>query len=143
MCEIPKPLGVEEHEAQRPRLSPEQREERIQFYQDRLYPGWPWWLLPVIAIELYIGTVAVVCWARFGTNCDAAKVASAILIGAWTLGPPSWFFMEYFHMPYIDSERLPNIEGFKYTREMASKFWVAAVVVLGALATGHFSGAGE
>ncbi len=125
----------------RPELSPEEKESRIQFYQDPLYPGWPSWLLPAIAIGLYLGTTAFVYWAHTPDAGETRRVLSAILIGGWTLGPPTWLFIEYFRMPYIDSKRLPNIDSFKYTREIARNFWVAAVLVLLALNSGHFPGA--
>ena len=134
--------SVTNHEEERPKLAPAELESRTQFYHDRLFPSLPWWFLPFCPLGLYLGTVAVVCWVRLRGGA-AWQPLSVVLIAIWTVGPPAWFLVEYFRMPYIPIDRLPNIEAFKYTREMARDFWIAAVALLAALAGAHLSGAGE
>jgi hypothetical protein len=124
-------------------LTPEEREARIRFYHHRLYPHLRWWLVPTASVAIYVLSLAFVAWARFGTENKYAKTFSVLLIAGWTLGPPTILFLEYFTMRRTPVERLPSIETFKYTREMARNFWIAAVAVLVATATGHLPGAGE
>jgi hypothetical protein len=105
-------------------------------FLDKLHPGkWNWLTVGITAIILYLATVAIVIWGRY---CDGnIKVVGAVLIGAWTVGPPIWFSLEYFwFMPKLTIEQLPSIEAFKYSQELAKNFWIAAVVTLAALYTG-------
>jgi len=65
-------------------------------------------------------------------ECGGVKVYQAIVLGAWTLLPPIWFWYEYFFLfrdafPKANSDEL---DQFKYGQDFSSKIWLAAVSVL-------------
>jgi hypothetical protein len=76
------------------------------------------------------------CFAPAGwgkkIECGGVKVFQAIVLGAWILGPPLWFWYEYiflFRDAYPDAKK-ENLEEFKYQQDVSSKIWLAAVSVL-------------
>jgi hypothetical protein len=124
-------------------LSPQELEARIQFFHDRLTAGWYWLFLPILSILAYVGSAILVWWVhQYHQDSKDWDIWSTSVIALWIIGPPAYFFLEYFFMPWVRIEKLPNIEAYKYTREMARNFWLAAIVLLLALATGHFPGGG-
>jgi hypothetical protein len=58
------------------------------------------------------------------------KVAEVIVLLAWTLLPPIWFWYEYWYMylaDYRPGHKTPDdLELFKYGQDVSSKIWVAA-----------------
>jgi hypothetical protein len=76
------------------------------------------------------------CFAFFGWNTKiesgGVKVYQAILLGAWILGPPLWFWYEYiflFRDAYPGADK-DSLEAFKYQQDVSSKIWLATVSVL-------------
>ena len=132
-----------------PQLSDEERKARERFFRSRVVKSRAGPIAVVIAYLFSAVFVALV--HRFHDALasqpngvgDFCNVLSAVLIGGWTIGPPVYFFLEYMLLgddETIDVADLPDIDAFKYTREMARNFWIAAVAILAALATGYFPG---
>jgi|SRR5215472_14301659 len=135
-------------------------EARKAFFLELVYPGFRWWFIGIPATLLYIASAVCVGWLTHAVNhaknaehpsivmwlhwdIETAKTIADCLVGIWTLGPPVWFFFEYFFwVPYWYRRKrmLPSIEAFKHSQEVARNFWLAGVLVLIALRTGHFPG---
>ena len=62
---------------------------------------------------------------------DQVKFWQAVVLCTWILGPPLWFWLEYFAF----FERTPGLptdawERFKYGQEQSAKIWLALITVL-------------
>src|SRR5580704_12621334 len=89
-------------------------EARKAFFLDLVYPGRLRILIGILATAFYTGSVAIVWWLSYALNhvkydgqdqpiimwphwpIETAKTIVDCLIGIWVLGPPIWFFCEYF-----------------------------------------------
>lgn len=69
---------------------------------------------------------------RWAGDSTAHKTCKEILYAIWVLGPPIWFFIEYFYL-FRQHGKPGCIETFKYGQELASRIWLALVAVLGVL----------
>jgi hypothetical protein len=65
---------------------------------------------------------------------------SISLILAWAIVPPLILLLEYIWMGTWSTDKLPNVEAFKYARETAEKFWAASLVFLVFLYAGKIPG---
>ena len=99
-------------------MEPTESAHRKAFFTDQIYPGSWWRWLSALAIGLYIASAIITIWARY-TQSQIVKILAALLIGAWTIGPPAWFVFEYFHMRKQRVETVPSVDGFKYSQELA------------------------
>jgi hypothetical protein len=61
--------------------------------------------------------------------------------GGWIIGPPGLLFLEYILIGR-SAKSLPSVEAFKYTQDLAAKFWLAAVSILIFVFTGKIPGQG-
>lgn len=97
------------------------------FYQN--YSFWYWALILCSALmaagSLLLGMTSV-------GNSIAHKTRKEILYAIWVLGPPIWFFIEYFYL-FRQHGKPECIETFRYGQELASRIWLALVAVLGFL----------
>jgi hypothetical protein len=57
------------------------------------------------------------------------KIAQVVILTAWVVLPPVWFWIEYFRV-YPNQCPKPTLEEFKYGQDVASKIWVGLVTVL-------------
>jgi hypothetical protein len=82
------------------------------------------------AKNAHLSKIAFVGWK---VETDTATTVASIIAGVWTIGPPIWFFAEYFWWApywYRRHKTLPSIEAFKHSQELARNFWIAGVAVL-------------
>ena|SRR2546428_6570398 len=104
----------------------EENEAKEAFRQLQHIVGW------FAGIALFLSLCfACVGWGK-KIESGGVKVYQAIVLGAWTLGPPIWFWYEYIYRfrdvyPNADKDKL---EAFKYQQDLSSKIWLAAVSVL-------------
>ena len=85
------------------------------------------------------GTFAVLSLAfsccGFGKSFDQArsiKIVQAIVLSVWIIGPPVWFWAEYFFI-WLPSHRQANsqmLDEFKYGQDVAAKIWLGLVSAL-------------
>jgi hypothetical protein len=72
-----------------------------------------------------------------------------LMLGFWVIGPPLWFAAEYFllngwlRVLFYPTVQLPCPENLRYSQELASKVWVAAVAILVAAYQKKVPGASE
>jgi hypothetical protein len=62
-------------------------------------------------------------------SVDGIKIAKVIVLTAWVVLPPVWFWIEYFYIYPLRSPR-PSLDEFKYGQDIASKIWVGLVTAL-------------
>jgi hypothetical protein len=60
------------------------------------------------------------------------RVQKSLILAAWILLPPLWFFCEYMFW-YSQYGKAVCFEGFKYMQDLGSKGWAGMVIVLGVL----------
>ena len=68
----------------------------------------------------------------FDAKCPI-KVGQALVLSMWVLGPPLWFWFEYFFLyrKMADNEiRKMKFDEYKHGVDVASKLWLALVTVL-------------
>jgi hypothetical protein len=67
------------------------------------------------------------------------KRLSQIILSIWSVGPPLWFFYEYFyHFPkYGNAEA--GFDGLKAAQDITAKVWAAIAILLGVFYTMTFS----
>jgi len=79
----------------------------------------------------------LLAWYGWGTpilECQSwpgVKVAQVVMLIAWTVMPPTWFWYEYWFIylkDYHSDETVPaNFELFKYGQDLSAKIWLAIV----------------
>lgn len=66
-----------------------------------------------------------------GQSWPGVKVAQVVMLVAWTVMPPTWFWYEYWFIylkDYHSDETVPeNFELFKYGQDLSAKIWLAIV----------------
>jgi hypothetical protein len=66
-----------------------------------------------------------------GQSWSDVKVAQVVMLIAWTVIPPTWFWYEYWFIylkDYHSDETAPeNFELFKYGQDLSAKIWLAIV----------------
>jgi hypothetical protein len=123
-------------------ITPEEQRLRSAFFHDPIYPGWRRWVFPSISGTLYVVTAAMSYAASHAASESRLHLVAGGLIVLWALGTPLWFIVEYMLMERRDPADLPNVEGFKYTQELCSKFWAVGVAILAAIYAGKALGFG-
>ena len=96
-------------------------------------------VLGAVALAL---TIPFMWWWRF---CPAAqderwaKIAVAVVVTGWTLGPPLWFTYEH-HKLISDADKQncrKRVEQYKMGQDVARAFWVAVVAMIVATLVGR------
>ena len=81
-----------------------------------------------IAIFAIIGAVISLFFAAFGPGKDAICIHAAVY-AFWVIGPPLWFFFEYFY--FFDNWHNPKaVDEFKYVEGLTSKCWASVLIIL-------------
>ena len=90
----------------------------------------------VLAALALIGSLwfAQYGWGEKLEAGNPIKVCQAAIVVAWLLGPPIYFWFEYFYL-YKNSTAAnkPDLETFKYGQDVSSKIWIATTSALLAL----------
>jgi hypothetical protein len=108
-------------------------------------------LLPLGLICLFLLTAVIIYCARLQAQqlsrpraewyAHRLGLMAAVLMGLWFIGPPAWFLTERDWLwERISTNNLPSIEAFKYSQDLAWKFWLPAIATLIALVTGKLPG---
>jgi hypothetical protein len=84
----------------------------------------------VSATLLALGSFVV--GMKWRNDPSAHRTCKESLYAIWVLGPPIWFFFEYFYL-FRQHGKPGCIDTFKYGQELASRIWLALVAVLGVL----------
>jgi hypothetical protein len=100
---------------------------RIAFFQEHIYNGCWATAIPAVAVAAIVGSAVAIGIARDHARWRWLCIP---LISAWVICPPVWFIWEYHWISGWPVGELPDIEAFKYSQELASKVWAAAVVLL-------------
>jgi hypothetical protein len=92
-----------------------------------------------------LGVMGSLCLAYWGWGVQISagkpwprvKVAQVIVLLAWIVGPPCWFWYEYWFI-YLKNHRpqheLPaDLELFKYGQDLSAKIWLAGTSAMFAL----------
>lgn len=103
-----------------------------QAHRARHFQKWQWTVGCLRAAAL-LGSLVFARWG-WGKKIEygGVKVYQAIVLGAWTLLPPIWFWYEYiflFHEAYPSADK-DKLDSFKYQQDLSSKIWLVAVSVL-------------
>jgi hypothetical protein len=97
------------------------------------------WLISIAAASAYAGSAVFVAFHK-QTNETVQNHYSLAFILLWVIGPPLFFLLEYSLVGRREDNRLPDIEAFKYTQDLCSKLWLAAVGILIFLYAGKIPG---
>jgi hypothetical protein len=84
----------------------------------------------IVSSVLAILSIAVAIWIRMYTQCVEHDVLAYGLVGAWALGAPVWFIIDWARFKPEDKD---DFDQFKYSQKLAATVWVALVVVLAAI----------
>jgi cytochrome bd-type quinol oxidase subunit 2 len=95
---------------------------------------WQTWIcwLSGIAVTLSLG-IAHGGFAQGFNSKNPVKVFQAMILSAWILLPPVWFWFEYFFLykELSDEEKKTvSLEAYKQGADVSSKIWLALVTVL-------------
>lgn len=88
----------------------------------------PFWLVVVVAsvgVALVGGTV----WASYQSMCDKDPIYVYIVIAVWAVGPPIWFWAEYFAI-YLRWGNREAFDLFKYGQQVATAIWAGVFTLL-------------
>jgi hypothetical protein len=99
-------------------------------------------LISIAAASAYVGSAVFVAFHRQTTNANETvqNHYSLAFILLWVIGPPLFFLLEYSLVGRREDKNLPDIEAFKYTQDLCSKLWLAAVGILIFLYAGKIPG---
>lgn len=102
-----------------------------------VYPDY-WMSLATRGLGLLLFLFYIYCLVRLSREQPTPPMPKRVqfILGFWAIGPPLWFAAEYFlvngwlRSSFYPHVRLPCPESLKYSQELASKVWVAAVALL-------------
>jgi hypothetical protein len=113
----------------------DETKQRIAFFKTRIH-GNPWPIV-ISSVMAYCLSARWIIYHRSGETTPTDKLhpthwSSVLLICLWSVGPPLFFLAEYqwFGREKIKAEKLPSVEAFKYTQDLASRFWLAGLLLL-------------
>lgn len=96
------------------------------------------------------GTIAVLsiliyCASAWGVHSYRLShmLYAEVAIMFWVIAPPLYFLAEFWlvgRRARDDSKKLPSVEAFKYSQDLAAKFWLAGLAVLVFLYRGTLQG---
>jgi hypothetical protein len=93
------------------------------------------------AINITIAGIAVIfatiSFIVADLPADSSKTLRGVIVAAWVIGPPIYFFIEWVFL-YKESDEYP-LEKFKYSQELARNIWLAVTAILVALYFNGFS----
>lgn len=103
-----------------------------QMKQSVFIAGTPWFYCLVLIVAMLLAVASLVCaLVSVGSPAPKHQYWKLTLYGCWVLGPPIWFFFEYFYFRRQGYSEC--FEVFKYGQDLASKIWVALSAILGYL----------
>jgi len=95
----------------------------------------------IFAGIFFLGFIASFWFIKKSDNANArAQTISQILLFLWVVGPPVWFFIEYFFYFPAYGNPAAGFEKLKSAQDVTAKVWAAFAVALGAMYKKKFPG---
>ena len=97
----------------------------------RIYPveyKTPFWVVFVTAM-VGVAIVIMTLWASYRSMCEKDAVYVYIVIAIWAVGPPIWFWAEYFAI-YLRLGKREAFDLFKYGQQVATAIWAGVFALL-------------
>lgn len=97
----------------------------------RIYPEEhkaPFWLVfstAVVGVAIVVATI----WASYQSMCDKDPIYVYVMIAVWAVGPPVWFWAEYFAI-YCRWGKRESFDLFKYGQQVATAIWAGVFALL-------------
>ena len=88
-------------------------------------PFWVVFATAVIGVAIAVATV----WASYRSMCDKDPVYIYVVIAVWAIGPPIWFWAEYFAI-YLRGGKREGFDLFKYGQQVATAIWGGMLALL-------------
>lgn len=102
----------------------------MQIYpEDKKAPFWIVFAVAVIGVGVVIATLAAGYWSLCKKNVFYLYIAVAV----WAVGPPFWFWIEYFGV-YMRWGKTEAFDHFKYGQQVAAGIWAGVLASLLAFA---------
>lgn len=102
-----------------------------------LYLREPFPHAPIFAVVAVVGFIASIVFILKGCILfpNSHQTVSQVLVALWVLGPPLWFFYEYFYYfpSYGNMAEGAGFEKLKAAQDVTAKLWVAFSIVIAAL----------
>jgi hypothetical protein len=101
----------------------------------RLYPEKHYHagLFAALAIVGFVATVLLIEVGAAYLSSSVHKRASQLALSVWSVGPPLWFFFEYFYyFPKFGNEKA-GFTGLKTAQDLTAKVWAGIAILLGVL----------
>lgn len=92
----------------------------------------PFWIVCAVAV-LGTGLVLVTVYAAHYSLCEKDAFYLYIAVAVWAIGPPLWFWMEYFGV-YMRWGKPEAFDLFKYGQQVATGIWAGVLATLLAFA---------
>lgn len=99
-----------------------------------IYDDWRGWAIPTFSISLYVITVFFTIRAQRRGGA-AFQTIMVVIAGAWAVVVPAAFSFEYYAIWKWPPGKMPSMEAFKYSQELAKNTWIAALAFLAVLHT--------
>lgn len=78
----------------------------------------------------FLATSAVIFFGNSYFSCTVHKRLSQIVLALWGVGPPLWFFFEYFYYFPKHGNPTAGFSSLKDAQEVTSKLWAATAALL-------------
>lgn len=88
----------------------------------------PFWLVFAVAVA-GVATVVGTIWTGYRSMCDKEGIYLFIAIAVWAIGPPVWFWAEYFTI-YLRWGKRDSFDLFKYGQQVAAAIWAGMLALL-------------
>jgi len=102
-------------------------EDRVAFFKEQTRSTLGGIAIAVLSGLAYCASAWVV---RSYPRDSPHRAYSELSILLWLVGPPLFFLAEYSIIGRRSEERLPSVERFKYSQDLAAKFWLAGLALL-------------
>ena len=88
-----------------------------------------------MGVPQYVSIVALVYGIiviyRFWRDPELAKgLEGKVHVLLWTIGPPTWFFAEYFYLKNCLHYDAPHLADVKTWQDLATKFWAGILAAM-------------
>lgn len=99
----------------------------------RLYEGKRYHagLFAVLAVVAFFATALLILEGDQHFSGTAHKRLSQVAVAFWSVGPPLWFFFEYFYYFPKYGNSTAGFAGLKAAQDVTAKVWAAIAVLLG------------
>lgn len=89
-------------------------------------------------VEIFVTLAALGVFVALLSIFKGWKIATQISVALFILGPPTWFFYEYFYFFPAHGNDLAGWDKLKSAQDVTSKLWAAGSAILGTLYSKKF-----